>query len=104
MPYVSEKMKKWMMFIAGVQVVSVLIWLAQAVKLWPDSLWAVSWLIAFPGSVLGHWAADQMLWTRASHWTIGLVGLVLATLINLLIAFALGSLCKRVYAMSKSRH
>lgn len=94
-------MKKWMLFVAVVQVLSVLIWLAQAVNLWPDALWAAGWLIGFPGGILGEWAAEQMLWMRASLWTIGLAGLALATLINLLIAFALGLSCRYFHRMWK---
>jgi len=96
-------MKKWMTFVVAVQVASALIWLAQAVRLWPDHLWFVSWILGVPGSVLGHWAADQLLWMRASHWIIGLAGLAAATLINLAVAYVLGAACKRIYKVSKRR-
>lgn len=89
-------MKKWMTFVVSVQVASSLIWLAQAVRLWRDDLWFVSWILGVPGSVLGHWAADQLLWMRASHWIIGLAGLAAATLINLAVAYVLGAACKRI--------
>jgi hypothetical protein len=89
-------MKKWMTFVAAVQVASVLIWLAQAVRF-------VRWILGIPGSVLGHWAADQLLWMRASRWTIGLAGLAAATLINLAIAYVLGAACKRIFNVLKRR-
>jgi hypothetical protein len=94
-------MKSWMTCVAVVQVVSVLIWLVQAISLWPNALWAAGWVLGLPGSVLGHWAADQLLWMRASRWTIGLTGLALATLINLVIAYVLGTVCKRACKVLK---
>jgi hypothetical protein len=96
-------MKKWMKIVAAIQVVSVLIWLAQAVSLWPDGLWFAGWLLGLPGSVFGHWAAEQLLWMRASRWTVGLTGLALATLINLLIAYVLGAVCRRIYKVLKEK-
>ena len=96
-------MKKWMIFVAVIQVVSILIWLAQAGGLWPDGLWLAGWLLGLPGSVLGQWAAEQLLWMRASLWTISLIGLALATLINLAIAYGLGAVCERIHEVSKRK-
>lgn len=96
-------MKKWMIFVAAIQLVSILIWLAQAARLWPDGLWFAGWLLGLPGSVFGHWAAEQLLWMRASRWTIGLVGLALATMINLGIARVIGPLCKRIGEMLNTK-
>ena len=96
-------MKKWMIFVTAIQLVSILIWLAQAAGLWPDGWWLAGWLLGLPGSVLGQWAAEQLLWMRASLWTIGIVGLVLATLVNLAIAYGLGTVCKRIYGVLKRK-
>jgi hypothetical protein len=89
-------MKKWMLFVAAIQVASILIWLAQAARLWPDGLWFAGWLLGLPGSVFGHWVAEQLLWMRAFRWTIGLVGLALATMINLGVAYVIGAASKRI--------
>jgi len=90
-------MKTWMKLVVAVQVVSVLIWIAQAVSLWPGGWWAAGWLLGLPGSALGPWAADQLLWMRASRLVIGIAGLVLATLVNLVIAYALGLVGRLTY-------
>jgi len=90
-------MKTWMKLVVAVQVVSVLIWIAQAVSLWPGDGGLLAGSLGLPGSVLGHWAADQLLWMRASRWVIGIAGLVLATLINLAIAYVLGLVGRLTY-------
>src|ERR1700743_2853969 len=96
-------MKKWMIFVAAIQLVSILIWLAQAAGLWPDGWWLAGWLLGLPGSVLGQWAGEQLLWMRAALWIIGSIGLALATLINLAIAYVLGTVCGLIYGVLKGK-
>jgi hypothetical protein len=83
-------MKKWLTFVLCLQVLSLSIFVAQMLRIWPDDLWAAGWLLGFPGSVLGMWASERVLWTLVSDHVIAIVDLTLSTLINLILAFAVG--------------
>lgn len=90
-------MKRWMLAVLVLQVFCVVVVLLQMSGFWPDSLWATAWLLGLPGSELGQWAAEGLLRTVVSGWPVGLLGASLMVVINLLLAFALGSLVRSLY-------
>ncbi|MGN6480580.1 hypothetical protein [Luteibacter sp.] len=96
-----------MLVVFGLQIFCLLVFLLQLLGCWPDRLWATGWLLGLPGSELGQWTAERLLWKRLSGWPVGLLGASLMVVINLSLAYAAGMstrlLYRKLYRRSASK-